>query len=32
LELYPRAEDADKIRKRIEKLYKDVEKEKKEIK
>jgi tetratricopeptide (TPR) repeat protein len=32
LELYPRAEDADKIRKRIEKLYKDAEKEKKEIK
>jgi regulator of sirC expression with transglutaminase-like and TPR domain len=32
LELYPRAEDADKIRKRIEKLYKDLEKEKKEIK
>jgi len=32
LELYPRAEDADKIRKKIEKLYKDVEKEKKEIK
>jgi len=32
LELYPRAEDAEKIRKRIEKLYKDVEKEKKEIK
>jgi tetratricopeptide (TPR) repeat protein len=31
LELYPRAEDAEKIRKRIEKLYKDVEKEKKEI-
>ena len=31
LELYPRAEDADKIRKRIEKLYKDLEKEKKEI-
>jgi tetratricopeptide (TPR) repeat protein len=32
LELYPRAEDGEKIRKRIEKLYKDVEKEKKEIK
>jgi tetratricopeptide (TPR) repeat protein len=32
LELYPRAEDADKIRKKIEKLYKDVQKEKKEIK
>jgi tetratricopeptide (TPR) repeat protein len=32
LELYPRAEDAEKIRKKIEKLYKDVEKEKKEIK
>jgi tetratricopeptide (TPR) repeat protein len=32
LELYPRAEDADKIRKRIEKLYRDLEKEKKEIK
>jgi tetratricopeptide (TPR) repeat protein len=32
LELYPRAEDGEKIRKKIEKLYKDVEKEKKEIK
>jgi len=32
LDLYPKAEDAEKIRKRIEKLYKDVEKEKKEIK
>jgi tetratricopeptide (TPR) repeat protein len=32
LELYPRAEDADKIRKKIEKLYKDVEKEKRDIK
>jgi outer membrane protein assembly factor BamD (BamD/ComL family) len=32
LDLYPKAEDADKIRKRVEKLYKDVEKEKKEIK
>jgi tetratricopeptide (TPR) repeat protein len=31
LDLYPKAEDAEKIRKRIEKLYKDVEKEKKEI-
>jgi tetratricopeptide (TPR) repeat protein len=32
LDLFPKAEDGDKIRKRIEKLYKDVEKEKKEIK
>jgi len=32
LDLYPKAEDAEKIRKRVEKLYKDVEKEKKEIK
>ena len=31
LDLYPKAEDAEKIRKRIEKLYKDVGKEKKEI-
>ena len=31
LDLYPKAEDAEKIRKRIEKLHKDVEKEKKEI-
>jgi tetratricopeptide (TPR) repeat protein len=29
LDLAPRADDADKIRKKIEKLYKDVEKEKK---
>jgi tetratricopeptide (TPR) repeat protein len=29
LDLVPRADDADKIRKKIEKLYKDVEKEKK---
>ena len=29
LDLYPHAEDGDKIRKRIEKLYKEVEKEKK---
>src|SRR5450432_679442 len=29
LELVPRAEDADKVKKKIEKLYKDVEKEKK---
>ena len=29
LDLYPHAEDGDKVRKRIEKLYKDVEKEKK---
>jgi tetratricopeptide (TPR) repeat protein len=32
LDLYPKAEDAEKIRKKIEKLYKDVEKEKKDIK
>jgi tetratricopeptide (TPR) repeat protein len=32
LDLYPKAEDAEKIRKRIEKLYKEVEKDKKEIK
>jgi tetratricopeptide (TPR) repeat protein len=31
LDLYPKAEDADKIRKKIEKLYRDVEKEKKDI-
>ncbi len=31
LELYPRAEDAEKIKKKIEKLYKEVEKEKKDI-
>ena len=31
LELYPKAEDAEKIRKRIEKLYKESEKEKKDI-
>jgi tetratricopeptide (TPR) repeat protein len=30
LDLYPRAEDADKIRKKIDKLYKEIEKEKKE--
>jgi tetratricopeptide (TPR) repeat protein len=29
LELYPHADDGDKIRKKIEKLYKEVEKEKK---
>src|SRR5271168_591647 len=29
LDLYPKAEDKDKIQKRIDKLYKDVEKEKK---
>jgi tetratricopeptide (TPR) repeat protein len=29
LDLYPHAEDKDKIQKKIEKLYKDVEKEKK---
>jgi tetratricopeptide (TPR) repeat protein len=29
LDLYPKAEDKDKIQKKIEKLYKDVEKEKK---
>jgi hypothetical protein len=32
LDLNPKAEDAEKIRKKIEKLYKEVEKEKKEIK
>jgi tetratricopeptide (TPR) repeat protein len=31
LDLYPRAEDAEKIRKRIEKLYAEAEKEKKDI-
>lgn len=31
LDLYPKAEDAEKIRKRIEKLYKEAEKDKKEI-
>jgi tetratricopeptide (TPR) repeat protein len=30
LELYPHAEDSEKIKKKIEKLYKDVEKEKKD--
>jgi len=30
LDLYPRAEDADKIKKKVEKLYKEVEKEKKD--
>jgi tetratricopeptide (TPR) repeat protein len=30
LDLYPHAEDGDKMRKKIEKLYKEVEKEKKE--
>jgi tetratricopeptide (TPR) repeat protein len=30
LDLYPHAEDADKVRKKIDKLYKVVEKEKKE--
>jgi len=29
LDLYPHAEDSDKVRKKIEKLYKNVEKEKK---
>ena len=29
LDLYPHAEDAEKVRKRIDKLYKEVEKEKK---
>src|SRR5260370_592344 len=29
LDLYPHAEDGDKVRKRIDKLYKEVEKEKK---
>jgi tetratricopeptide (TPR) repeat protein len=32
LDLYPKAEDGDKIRKKIERLYKEVEKEKKDIK
>jgi tetratricopeptide (TPR) repeat protein len=32
LDLYPKAEDGEKIRKKIEKLYKDVEKEKKDFK
>jgi tetratricopeptide (TPR) repeat protein len=31
LDLYPKAEDKDKIQKKIEKLYKDVEKEKKSL-
>jgi tetratricopeptide (TPR) repeat protein len=31
LDLYPKAEDKDKIQKRIDKLYKDVEKEKKSL-
>jgi tetratricopeptide (TPR) repeat protein len=31
LDLYPKAEDGEKIRKKIEKLYRDVEKDKKEI-
>src|SRR5580704_17510746 len=31
LDLYPKAEDAEKVRKRIEKLYKEAEKEKKDI-
>jgi tetratricopeptide (TPR) repeat protein len=31
LDLYPKAEDAEKIRKRIEKLYKEAEKEKNDI-
>ena len=31
LDLYPKAEDAEKIRKRIEKLYKETEKEKNDI-
>jgi tetratricopeptide (TPR) repeat protein len=30
LDLYPRAEDGDKVRKRIDKLYKEVEKDKKQ--
>ena len=30
LDLYPHAEDGDKIRKKIEKLYKEIEKEKKD--
>jgi len=29
LDLYPHAEDGDKVRKKLEKLYKEVEKEKK---
>jgi tetratricopeptide (TPR) repeat protein len=32
LDLYPKAEDGEKIRKKIEKLYKEAEKDKKEIK
>ena len=31
LDLYPKAEDKDKIQKKIEKLYKDVEKERKSL-
>jgi tetratricopeptide (TPR) repeat protein len=31
LDLYPKAEDAEKIKKRIEKLYKETEKEKQDI-
>jgi tetratricopeptide (TPR) repeat protein len=31
LDLYPKAEDGEKIRKKIEKLYKEVEREKKDI-
>ena len=31
LDLYPKAEDAEKIKKKIEKLYKETEKEKKDI-
>ena len=31
LDLYPKAEDAEKIRKRIEKLYKEAEKDKSDI-
>src|SRR5580704_11228742 len=31
LDLYPKAEDAEKVRKRIEKLYKEAEKEKQDI-
>lgn len=31
LDLYPKAEDAEKIKKRIEKLYQETEKEKKDI-
>ena len=30
LDLYPRAEDGDKVRKKIDKLHKEVEKEKKQ--